>query len=178
MMTAVASCPSALSQLVVRGRRWPPWCWPAVRLRAAARPDQDRAPPRFERAVGLYAGSDVRLHGIKIGTITKVKPDGDGVLVRMEYDTKIKLPAYPTTPRWSARRSSRRRWSPTATSSCADFDSCTTGCPVLASGAAIPMNQTAAPVELDDIYAALDKLNVALGPKGANVLSATARCRT
>ena len=42
------------------------------------------------------------------------------------------------------------------------------------------MNQTASPVELDDIYAALDKLNVALGPKGAdsNSLSPTGRCRT
>ena len=57
----------------------------------------------------------------------------------------------------------------------ADFASCTTGCPVLASGAAIPMNQTAAPVELDDIYAALDKLNVALGPKGANSTSLSAK---
>ena len=50
---------------------------------------------RFERAVGLYTGSDVRLHGIKIGSITKVRPDGDGVLVTMKYDRKIKLPAYP-----------------------------------------------------------------------------------
>jgi phospholipid/cholesterol/gamma-HCH transport system substrate-binding protein len=57
----------------------------------------------------------------------------------------------------------------------ADFDSCTTGCPVLAGGAAIPMNQTASPVELDDIYAALDRLNVALGPKGANATSASAK---
>ena len=33
------------------------------------------------------------------------------------------------------------------------------------------MSQTAAPVELDDIYAALDQLNVALGPKGVNAAS-------
>jgi phospholipid/cholesterol/gamma-HCH transport system substrate-binding protein len=130
---------------------------------------------RFERAVGLYTGSDVRLHGIKIGSITKVTPDGDGVLVKMTYDTKIKLPAYPD----DAKVVRAAIIPPSLVSDryvqLADFDSCTAGCPVLANGAAIPMNQTAAPVELDDIYAALDKLNVALGPKGANSASSSAK---
>jgi phospholipid/cholesterol/gamma-HCH transport system substrate-binding protein len=130
---------------------------------------------RFERAVGLYTGSDVRLHGIKIGSITKVTPDGDAVLVRMEYDRKIKLPAYQD----DAKVVRAAIIPPSLVSDryvqLADFDSCTTGCPVLPSGAAIPLSQTAAPVELDDIYAALDKLNVALGPKGANSASASAR---
>jgi len=130
---------------------------------------------RFERAVGLYTGSDVRLHGIKIGSITRVTPDGDGVLVRMRYDSKIKLPAYPD----DAKVVRAAIIPPSLVSDryvqLADFDSCTTGCPVLPGGAAIPMNQTAAPVELDDIYAALDKLNVALGPKGANSTSLSAK---
>lgn len=130
---------------------------------------------RFERAVGLYTGSDVRLHGIKIGSITKVSPDGDGVLVRMRYDGRIKLPAYPD----DAKVVRAAVIPPSLVSDryvqLADFDSCTTGCPVLASGAAIPRNQTATPVELDDIYAALDKLDVALGPKGANSTSLSAR---
>lgn len=130
---------------------------------------------RFERAVGLYAGSDVRLHGIKIGTITKVSPDGDGVIVKMRYDRKIKLPAYPD----GAKVVRAAIIPPSLVSDryvqLADYASCTGGCPVLASGAAIPMNQTASPVELDDIYAALDKLNVALGPKGANSTSLSAK---
>src|SRR5206468_7775940 len=49
---------------------------------------------RFERAVGLYPGSSVRLHGVAIGTISKVRPDGDGVLVTMRYDRAIRLPGY------------------------------------------------------------------------------------
>jgi phospholipid/cholesterol/gamma-HCH transport system substrate-binding protein len=130
---------------------------------------------RFERAVGLYTGSDVRLHGLKIGSITKVSPDGDGVRVTMRYDKKIKLPAYPD----DAKVVRAAIIPPSLVSDryvqLADFDSCATGCPVLAGGASIPMNQTAAPVELDDIYAALDKLNVALGPKGANSASASAK---
>jgi phospholipid/cholesterol/gamma-HCH transport system substrate-binding protein len=39
---------------------------------------------------------------------------------------------------------------------------------VLRSGATLPLCTTCAPAELDDIYAALDKLSVALGPQGAN----------
>jgi len=130
---------------------------------------------RFERAVGLYAGSDVRLHGVKIGTITKVKPDGDGVLVAMKYAKKIKLPAYPD----DAKVVRAAIIPPSLVSDryvqLADWSSCPTGCPVLAGGARIPMNQTAAPVELDDIYAALDKLDVALGPRGANSTALSAK---
>ena len=39
---------------------------------------------------------------------------------------------------------------------------------VLEDGAVLGTDRTAVPVELDEIYASLDKLNVALGPKGAN----------
>lgn len=130
---------------------------------------------RFDRAVGLYAGSDVRMHGIKIGTITKVRPDGDGVVVSMKYRKNIKLPGYPN----DAKVVRAAIIPPSLVSDryvqLADFQSCTSGCPVLAGGAVIPLNQTAAPVELDDIYAALDKLNVALGPKGANSTSLSAK---
>ena len=37
----------------------------------------------FTQAVGLYAGSDVRVLGIPIGTITDVVPMGDRVSVQM-----------------------------------------------------------------------------------------------
>jgi phospholipid/cholesterol/gamma-HCH transport system substrate-binding protein len=126
---------------------------------------------RFERAVGLYAGSDVRLHGVKIGSITKVTPDGDGVLVRMSYDKKIKLPAYAD----DAKVVRAAIIPPSLVSDryveFKDFSSCNNACAVLADKAMIPANQTASPVELDDIYAALDKLDVALGPQGANKAS-------
>jgi phospholipid/cholesterol/gamma-HCH transport system substrate-binding protein len=129
---------------------------------------------RFERAVGLYAGSAVRLHGVKIGAITKVKPDGDGVIVTMKYDAKIKLPSYAS----DAKVVRAAIIPPSLVSDryvqLIDYSSCAGKCAVLANGASIGMNQTASPVELDDIYAALDKLNVALGPKGANSSSLSA----
>ncbi|HEY2042105.1 MAG TPA: MCE family protein [Jatrophihabitans sp.] len=123
---------------------------------------------KFERAVGLYAGSTVRLHGVKIGEITKVKTDGDGVEVTMKYDKKVKLPAYAD----DAKVVRAAIIPPSLVSDryvqLQDFASCGGKCGVLAGGAQIPMVQTASPVELDDIYGALNQLNVALGPQGAN----------
>ena len=40
--------------------------------------------------------------------------------------------------------------------------------PTLPDGAKLGVKRTAYPAELDDIYSALSKLSVALGPKGAN----------
>jgi len=123
---------------------------------------------RFDRAVGLYPGSSVRLHGVAIGTITKVKPDGTGVIVSMKYDRRIDLPAYPA----DAKVVRAAIIPPSLVSDryvqLLDLAACGPNCPVLADHASIGQNQTASPVELDDIYAALNTLNVALGPKGAN----------
>lgn len=169
---AIYTLPKRVSQLVVLG------LLAAVVLGAAIfvllpKPTKT-VTARFERAVGLYAGSSVRLHGVTIGSISKVKPDGDGVLVTMKYDRKIDLPAYPA----DAKVVRAAIIPPSLVSDryvqLLDFASCTTGCPVLADGASIGMNQTASPVELDDIYAALNKLNVALGPQGANSTSLSA----
>jgi len=127
---------------------------------------------RFERAVGLYSGSSVRLHGVSIGKITKVMPNGDGVDVTMEYDSKVKLPAYAD----DAPVVRAAIIPPSLVSDryveFLDFSSCDGKCAVMASGASIPMSQTASPVELDDIYTALNNLNVALGPAGANAAGA------
>ncbi|HTZ42881.1 MAG TPA: MCE family protein [Jatrophihabitans sp.] len=122
---------------------------------------------RFDRAVGLYPGSSVRLHGVAIGRITKVRPVGTGVLVTMSYDRKIELPAYPD----DAKVVRAAIIPPSLVSDryvqLLDKASCAS-CGVLADGASIGQGQTASPVELDDIYAALNTLNTALGPKGAN----------
>ncbi|HJQ02781.1 MAG TPA: MCE family protein [Jatrophihabitans sp.] len=129
---------------------------------------------RFERAVGLYPGSSVRLHGVAIGTISKVKPDGDGVLVTMHYDRAIKLPDYPA----DAKVVRAAIIPPSLVSDryvqLLDMASCDSRCPPLPDHALIGMNQTASPIELDDIYAALDKLNTALGPQGADSTSLSA----
>jgi phospholipid/cholesterol/gamma-HCH transport system substrate-binding protein len=128
---------------------------------------------RFDRAVGLYPGSTVRLHGVAIGRITKVKPVGGGVLVSMRYDRKINLPDYPS----DAKVVRAAIIPPSLVSDryvqLLDKASCAS-CRALPDHATIGQNQTASPVELDDIYAALNTLNTALGPQGANSSSLSA----
>ena len=47
---------------------------------------------RFERGIGLYPGSPVRVIGINVGTVTDVEPTGDQVEVTMAIDEGRKIP--------------------------------------------------------------------------------------
>ena len=55
--------------------------------------DTRRVTAYFDRTVSLYKGSEVRVMGVNIGTVTAVVPEGDRVRVAMEYDDEYKLPA-------------------------------------------------------------------------------------
>ena len=113
----------------------------------------------FDRAVGLYEKSDVRILGVRIGQVTKIVPEGDDVRVEMEYDAKYEVPADAKALVVAPSIVSDRYIQLTPVF---------TGGEVLADSAVIGKDRTAVPVELDQIYAALDQLNVALGPNGAN----------
>jgi virulence factor Mce-like protein len=113
----------------------------------------------FQRAVGLYPGSDVRILGVRVGTVVSVKPAGDHVRVDFEYDGKYKVPADAKAAVVAPSLVSDRyvQLLPAWTSG-----------PVLRDGATIPLTRTAVPVELDRISQSLDDFLVALGPQGAN----------
>jgi phospholipid/cholesterol/gamma-HCH transport system substrate-binding protein len=113
----------------------------------------------FSSAVGIYPGSDVRLLGIKIGTITKVSTTTRDVVVRMKYSEKYKIPADAVAIIVPPSIVSDRY---------VQLTPVYRGGAVLASPGDIPMSRTAVPVELDDIYSALNTLSTALGPNGAN----------
>jgi phospholipid/cholesterol/gamma-HCH transport system substrate-binding protein len=114
----------------------------------------------FPRAISVYEGSDVRVLGVPVGTVTRVEPTGTDVTVTMAYDATVRLPAdakaviiapsvvgdryVQLTPAYSG-----------------------TGA-VMADGAELGVEETSEPLELDQIYDSLDRLNVALGPRGAN----------
>ena len=114
----------------------------------------------FPRTISVYEGSDVRVLGVPVGTVTRVEPTGTDVTVTMTYDREVKLPAdakaviiapsvvgdryVQLTPAYSGRGE------------------------VLTDGAELSVDQTSEPLELDQIYDSLDRLNVALGPRGAN----------
>jgi phospholipid/cholesterol/gamma-HCH transport system substrate-binding protein len=122
-------------------------------------PAHNRAVLTFASAVGVHEGSDVRVMGVKVGTVTRVAPQGRTVVVEVAYRTDIPIPADVTAlivpPSVVADRY-------------VQLAPAYAGGPTLADGAVLPVERTAVPIELDEIYSALDKLNVALGPQGAN----------
>ena len=117
------------------------------------------ASARFDRTVGLYEQSDVRILGVKVGQVTKIDPQGDGVLVEFEYDEKYKIPADASALVVAPSIVSDRY---------VQLTPAYTGGAVLEDAAMIEQEDTEVPLELDEVYASLNDLNVALGPNGAN----------
>ncbi|MCU1693278.1 MAG: hypothetical protein JWM64_2369 [Frankiales bacterium] len=113
----------------------------------------------FDKTVGVYVHNDVRMLGVKIGEVTAIEPEGRSVRIDMTYDSQYRVPAEAKAVLIAPSIVSDRyvQLTPVYESG-----------PLLADGADIPLEDTAVPVELDQIYSSLDKLNIALGPKGAN----------
>ncbi|ATQ28739.1 MCE family protein [Rhodococcus ruber] len=113
----------------------------------------------FDKAVGVYEGSDVRVLGVEVGKVTAVVPEGDQVRVDMRVDRGVDIPAdakaVQITPSVVADRY-------------VQLAPAYTGGETMADGAIIPRERTATPVEVDELYASVDELSRALGPEGAN----------
>jgi phospholipid/cholesterol/gamma-HCH transport system substrate-binding protein len=114
----------------------------------------------FDEAIGVYSGTPVKILGVPVGQVTGVHPEGASVRVDMEYESKYKLPSNAGAVIVANSLVSDR------------FIQLTPAYPghgaTLRSGARIPLDRTASPAELDDIYAALSNFAKALGPQGAN----------
>jgi phospholipid/cholesterol/gamma-HCH transport system substrate-binding protein len=121
---------------------------------------QKKVTARFASAIGVYKGTPVRILGVNVGHVTGVHPGGQYVTVTMVYDGKYNLSpdAHAIEVANSLVSDRYIQLTPLA------FH----GAPSLKSGAVINLDHTQGPAELDDVYAALDKLAVALGPQGAN----------
>jgi phospholipid/cholesterol/gamma-HCH transport system substrate-binding protein len=113
----------------------------------------------FTSTVGIHEGSDVRVLGVKVGEVVRVHPEGRTVRVEMRYDAGTAIPADARAVVIPPSVVSDRYIQ--LTPAYADG-------PVLADGADLPTSRTAVPLELDDVYRALDQFNTALGPNGAN----------
>jgi len=113
----------------------------------------------FGEAVGVYAGSDLRILGVTVGTVDSVTPIGTQVRVTMTLDHGIAVPAGAQAVVISPSVVSDRY---------VQLAPVYTGGPQLADGAVIPVGRTHTPVELDQLYTSLDELTTALGPNGAN----------
>jgi phospholipid/cholesterol/gamma-HCH transport system substrate-binding protein len=113
----------------------------------------------FSAAVGIYPGSDVRILGVAVGSVDSVVPQGERVRVEMSVDGDVPLSAGATALVVTPSLVSDRyvQLAPVYTDG-----------PRLPEGAVIPVDRTAVPVELDELFTSLDRLTVALGPDGAN----------
>src|SRR5699024_147789 len=47
----------------------------------------------FDKSVGIYEGSEVRVLGVKVGNVDSVTPRGEDVEVRLSVDGNVDLPA-------------------------------------------------------------------------------------
>ncbi|MBN6036279.1 MCE family protein [Amycolatopsis sp. 195334CR] len=113
----------------------------------------------FPTAVGLYEGNSVRMLGVQMGTVEKVEPLGDRVRVTMEYDRAVAVPADAQAVIVSPSLVSDRY---------VQLTPAHTGGPVIEEGATIPIERTAVPLEVDDLYASLSRVSQSLGPNGVN----------
>ncbi|TVT56288.1 MCE family protein [Amycolatopsis rhizosphaerae] len=113
----------------------------------------------FTTAVGIYAGSEVRILGVPVGSVDRVEPQGQQVRVELSVDAQVPVPAgagaLVVTPSLVSDRY-------------VQLSPAYTGGPELAGGSVIPVARTAVPVEVDQLFRSLDRLTTALGPDGAN----------
>lgn len=113
----------------------------------------------FDKAVGLYPDSTVRVLGIEVGRVKSIAPQGDVVRVDMNVDSGVDIPAGAKAVVVAPSLVSDRyvQLTPAYTSG-----------PKMASGAVIAKEHTVTPAEMDDLYRNANALSQALGPDGAN----------
>ncbi|MET9544701.1 MCE family protein [Streptomyces sp. NPDC006627] len=113
----------------------------------------------FDRAVGIYAGSDLRVLGVRVGEVESVHPQGTRVRVELALDDGIRVPksarALVVAPSVVADRY-------------VQLTPAYRAGPALADGAVLPASRNRTPVEIDQLYASITDLSEALGPDGAN----------
>jgi phospholipid/cholesterol/gamma-HCH transport system substrate-binding protein len=113
---------------------------------------------QFPSTTGLYAGDDVRVLGVKVGSIESIDPNGTGATVVMNVDRSVDIPADAKAVIVAPNLVAARFVQLTPV-----YD----GGDAMSDGAEIPVERTAVPVEWDEIKTELTRLSDALGPEGA-----------
>lgn len=128
----------------------------------------------FPDSVGLYLGNDVAVLGIKVGSVTAIRPAGTHVVVEMAVDRDVSIPADAGAVTLSPSVVTDRR---------VELTPAYRGGPTMRDGDRIPAERTRTPVEIDRVFAAADRiagqLNAALEHGGrpalADALDVTSR---
>ncbi|AEV73185.1 virulence factor Mce family protein [Mycolicibacterium rhodesiae NBB3] len=109
----------------------------------------------FANANGLYTGDEVRVLGVEVGTVDAIDPQPTQTKVTFSVDRGVSVPADVRAAILSPSLVSARA---------IQLVPAYSGGPKLASGAAIPQDRTAVPVEWDDFRQQLEKLTETLQP--------------
>lgn len=110
----------------------------------------------FSSATGLYPGDEVRIAGVKVGTIRSIAPNPDDAAVELEVRHEVRVPADAKAVIVAQNLVAARyvQLAPLYHP----------GEPRMASGATIPQTRTAVPVEWDEVKKQLSVLATSLGP--------------
>lgn len=121
--------------------------------------DDHRLTVIFASTTSLYRGAQVKVLGVRVGTVESIRVVGDHVEVTMSYRDDVRLPAdvHAVVVPPSVVGDRFVQLTPAYTSG-----------PVLADGAHLGLAHSGVPLELDDTYRALDQVATSFGPHGAN----------
>ncbi|GAA0583511.1 MCE family protein [Actinomadura livida] len=117
----------------------------------------------FATTIGVYPGSDVRVLGVKVGTVDSIEPLGTRVKVDMNVDEDVDVPAAAHAVVIAPNLVSDRY---------VQLAPAYSGGPKMAPGATIDVSRTATPLELDQLYTAVRTFANDLGPQGVNAQGA------
>ncbi len=121
----------------------------------------------FTSATGIYPGDDLRVSGVKIGTISSIQPMPNQAKLTLEIDRDVPIPADAkavivpqnlVAARFVQLAPAYRKSGPT-----------------MRDGAVIPIERTAVPVEWDEVVSQLTRLATDLGPSSAVSSTAVSR---
>lgn len=110
----------------------------------------------FSSTTGIYPGDEVRIAGVRVGTIRSITPHPGEVAVTLDIDHGVRVPADAKAVVVAQNLIAARyvQLAPLYQP----------GRPLLADGATIPLERTAVPIEWDEVKTQLSRLAIELGP--------------
>jgi virulence factor Mce-like protein len=120
----------------------------------------------FTSATSIYPGDEIRIAGVKVGTITGIRPDGAWAVLDLEVDHGVRVAADARAVIVAHNLVSARFVGLTPSGGAG---------PTMSDGAVIPVTRTAVPVEWDEVKEHLTRLATDLGPTGPVSASSVGR---
>lgn len=113
----------------------------------------------FPSATGIYPGDEIRVSGVKVGTIDSITPEGTQAKMTLKVDRDVPVPAEAKAVIVAQNLVAARYVQLAPAYRSGDG-------PTMGDGGVIPSERTAVPVEWDDVKTQLMRLATELGPKG------------